>query len=224
MSTTIPIEMIKESKHILIKSDEAHFPQASVLYSYLLTQHKKVSLYMEEKKHMFAFLPWYDKVRVTEASSAELTIDVSMEIMDLYDFLKSNGVTINKKMATALYAGFLKRYNNFLAKECDGTVFAVLSELIEYKAQYQMCLQEMIYSKPLSLFRLKALAYKKLLLVKNARVAKVVLCDEDFESCGAQWSDVKEVANEILKLAHVEEVHIIKSDEKDKILKIVKDI
>ena len=224
MSTIIPLEEIERSKHILIKSDEAHFPQASLLYSYLLTQHKKVSLYMDRKEERFSFLAWYEKIRLTEPHSVDLIMSASVEIIELYNCLKKNKIKINKKMATALYAGFLQRYEHFLSPECNGMVFAAVSELIESGADHMFCVEKLIYTKPLSLFRLKAIAYKKLLLKNNATVAKVNLSHEDFESTGAQWQDVEVIAREILELAHIKEVFIIQNGEKNKILKIVKDI
>jgi phosphoesterase RecJ-like protein len=224
MSNIIPIDKIENSHHILIKSDEEHFPQASVLYSFLLTKQKKVSLYMENVDGKFSFLPWYEKVRSNEVKSADLSLTATIEILDLYHFLKTNGVKINQKMATALYAGFLKRYDNFISFECNGTVFAVLSELLALGAQQKLCVTEMLQKQPLSLLRLKALVYKKLLLKENARLAEVKVCSNDFEASGSSWDDMQEIAKEILHLVHVEEVHIINVDENKKILKIIKEV
>jgi len=224
MSNIIPIDTIENSHHILIKSDEEYFPQASILYSFLLTKQKKVSLYVENRNGKFSFLPWYEKIRSHEVSSADLSLTITIEIMDLYSFLKTNGVKINQKMATALYAGFLKRYDNFISSECDGTVFAVLSELLALGAQQKLCVTEMLQKQPLSLLRLKALVYKKLLLKENARLAEVKVCSNDFEASGSSWDDMQEIAKEILHLVHVEKVHIINVDENKKILKIIKEV
>jgi hypothetical protein len=224
MSSLIPEKKIAQSKHILIKSDKENFAQASILYSYLLSQHKKVSLYAQEKGRKFSFLPWYEKIRQQKPTSVDLEIDASIEIKALYSFIKESDVKINQKMATAFYAGFLKRYENFLSSECDGTVFAILCELINLGAQQQLCVREMLQKVPLSLIRLKSIVYKKLLLVENATVVEVKLSDEDFVKSGASWEDVLEIGQELLNLVHIQEVKIIKDDEKDKILKIVKEV
>jgi hypothetical protein len=224
MSILILDKEIEKSKHILIKSEKNNFPQASILYSYLLSQHKKVSLYGDEKESKFSFLAWHDKVRCKRPASADFEIDASIEIKALYTFIQESNIKINKKMATAFYAGFMQRYNNFMSRDCNGTIFAILSELIEYGADHNYCISEMIERVPLSSIRLKSILYKKLLLKKNATIVEVKLTDMDFVQSGAQWEDLLSLSNELLNLVHVQEVQIIKSDEKDKILKIVKEV
>ncbi|QOP45269.1 phosphoesterase [Sulfurimonas paralvinellae] len=217
-------KQIEASKHILIKSDKESLAQASVLYSYCLSLHKKVSLYAPEIERRFSFLPWIDKRRSNRADSADLEIDSSIEIMDLYDFMQMSDVKINAKMATALYAGLLQRYENFLSDAMDGTIFAVLAQLITLGADHQKCVENIVYSEPLSKIRLKAILYKNLLLKENAKVAHVSFCDEDLHASGASLEDVCEAAREFLHIVHIREVHIVKSDENNKIIKIVKDV
>jgi len=220
----IPIKQIEKHNHILIECDKKYFPQASVLYSYMLMCHKKVSLYSEDKSQRYSFLAWSDKVRIKAPSSADYTINAEFDILDLYTFLKKNEITINKKMATALYAGFLERYDGFLSPLCDGTIFAILSELIEYGADHILCVEQLTKKVPLSTYRLKAIVYKKLLLQNNAKRGYVSLVQEDFESSGAKWNDLWYIAKEILNLVHLKEVLIIKDDEKDKIINIKKEV
>jgi hypothetical protein len=220
----IPLQELEKSKHILIETHKNNFPQASVLYSLMLLKHKKVSLYAKEEQSQYAFLPWYDKLRTKKPTSADLTIDADMEILELYLYLKKHEIKINAKMATALYSGFLKRYDNFLSLDCDGTVFAVLSELIALGAQHQLCVTELTQKVPLSQIRLKSIIFKKLLLKNNATVAAVSLSQEDFEASGTQWSDVDEIAQELLNIVHVQKVEIIKSDERDKSIKLSKEV
>jgi len=220
----VPLQELEKSKHIIIESHKNNFPQASVLYSLMLLKHKKVSLFSEKEEKQYAFLPWYEKLRTTEPSSADLKISADIDILELYTFLQKHGIKINAKMATALYAGFLKRYDNFLSAECNGTVFAVLSELIKLGADHQSCVDELTKKVPLSRLRLQSIVFKKVLLKKGAELAWVSLCDEDFESSGATWEDIYDIAKELLNLAHVQEVEIIKSDEKDKIIKLSKEV
>ncbi len=220
----IPLQELEKSKHVLIKSSKNTFAQASVLYSLMLVKHKKVSLFSEEKERQYAFLPWYEKLRISEPSSADLKISADIDVFELYTFLQKHEIKINAKMATALYAGFLKRYDNFLSSECNGTVFAALSELIKLGADHRLCVNELTQKIPLSRLRLKSVVFKKVLLKKSAELAYVHLCDEDFESSGAAWEDIYDIAKELLNLAHVQEVEIIKSDEKDKIIKLSKEV
>ncbi|MEN4053949.1 MULTISPECIES: hypothetical protein [Sulfurimonas] len=220
----IPLQELEKSKHIVIESHKNNFPQASVLYSLMLLKHKKVSLFAKEEEKQYAFLPWYEKLRRNEPASADLKISADMNILELYTFLQKHEIKINAKMATALYAGFLKRYDNFLSPDCNGMLFAVLSELINLGADHQLCVNELTRKVLLSSVRLKSIIFKKVLLKKNARLATVRLCEEDFASSGATWSDVYDIAKELLNLVHVQEVEVTKSDEKDKIIKLSKEV
>jgi len=220
----IPLEQIQKYKHIVIECDDNTFPQASILYSLMLVLHKKVSLFSMEKVERFSFLAWSDKIRLNLPSSGEYSINAEIDIVKLYIFFKENGLKINSKMATAFYAAYLKRYDNLLSSECNGTVFANLSELIEYGADHNLALKELTQKVPLSTFRLKSIVYKKLLLQNNASKAYVSLEDKDFKESGAQWDDVFEIAKEILTLVHIQEVFIVQSDKNDNIININKEV
>jgi len=224
LSNLIPSKQIDASKHILIKSDKKHLPQASVLYSYLLSKHKKVSCCADEVDKKFSFLPWFEKIRVNCSSSADLEIDANIEIMDLYNFLQESDVKVNAKMATALYAGFLLRYKNFLSDDVNGTVFAALSQLMTLGANHQLCVQHLYKSVPLCVIRLKSILFEKLLLQENAKVAYVSINDADLFASGASMQEAVDAAADLLNVVHVEEVHLVKSDENNKIIKIIKDI
>ena len=216
---------IKKAKHIVIEYNSIYFAQASALYSYILTLHKKVSLFSEDESFCrYAFLPWYEKSRSKEPSSADLKISANIEIFELYSFFKKRDIHINKKMATALYAGFLERYENFLSRECDGTIFAAVSELIAKGAECRLCIDELIQKVPLRIFRLKSIVYRQLLLKKNAELVYVSLDEQDFITTGAKWNDLNLISKELLNLANVKEVLIIKSDEVNKIINLKKEV
>ena len=204
----IPREQIEKSHHILIKSVKDTLPQASVLYSYCLTQHKKVSWMSEGFDTKLSFLPWYEKARSQENKSADLVLDAAIDILELYEFLIQNEIKINQKMATALYAGFLKQYKNFTSSASNGTVFAAVSELLNLGAEHQLCITSMFQNNGLHIVRLKALLYKKVSLIENACVASVSISDEELSATGASREDLDEVASELLSIAHVQEVRI----------------
>ena len=204
----IPIAQIEKSHHILIKSSKETLPWASVLYSYCLTQHKKVSWVSESVDRRLLFLPWYDAIRTEDKKSADLVLDAKVNIFELYIFLTTNEIKINKKMATALYAGFLIQYENFTTTTCDGTVFAAVSELMTLGAEHQLCIEQMFQIRGLHIVRLKALLYKKVYLIENARVACVDFSDEELLATGASLEDVDNVAKDLLSIAHVQEVRI----------------
>ena len=213
---------IEAAKHIVLKCDADSFTNASALYSYILTEHKKVSLVCETPlAEKFSFLPWFEKVRQKVPSSADCIINVDSDVLSLYDFFQKKGVKINKKMATALYGALLLRYDLFRSSECDGIVFATASQLIELNAAHKECIENLHYCQPLASFRLQSILYKNMLLCENASVALLPVSEEDLKESGASIEDAYVIMNEVLKLAHVQEVRLVQEDEKSKILKSI---
>ena len=110
----IDLENINSAKHIVITTDNAAFANASALYSYILTLHKKVSLHNSEAlESRFSFLAWFDKSRIKMPTSGDEVITMSSGTRELYEFFVSNKIKINAKMATALYAGLLQEFDAF---------------------------------------------------------------------------------------------------------------
>lgn len=220
----IPLKKIENARHIVLVCEKEYFPQASILYSYLLTLHKKVSLFSLVSDSRYSFLPWYDKLRSNEIISFDIKVDANVEILELFDFFKKHNIKINKKIATAFYAGFLERYENFLDPKGDGTLFAILSELLASGAEQKLCISALQQRIPLSRFRLQSIIYKKFLLKKNAQLVYVCLNDADFEASGASWDEVYFIAKELLNLVNVQQVLIKKSNEKNKIINLIKEV
>ena len=221
----VNIKQFKESEHILLVADNASFMNASVLYSYTLTLHKKVSLYSSESLHpSLSYLPWFDKCRYSLPSSAELRVEVQSDAQALYRSLKEQEIKINKKMATALYAGYLLQFDGFRSSRVDGTIFADVNELITLQAEYKKCQHFFYNEKPLALFRLKSLLFARLLLTCDATVAQIPLSDDDLKQTGASLDDAYEIMKEALQIAHVKEVVLLKDDTNREILKRVEEI
>lgn len=221
----IPIDKIKEAKHILILTNSVSFSNASAIYSYILTQHKKVSISSENSiDKNLSFLPWFDKLRTISPSSADLVLEIDGDAKSLFEFLKYNKVKINQKMATGLYAGLLKQYDFFNSINTDGTIFAIASELINLKAEYKLCNEYLQKRVSLSTFRLKAILLKSLLLKDDGTIACVFANDSDYKASGATVEDAYIVMKEVLNLVNVKEVQLLNSDEKNKIIKNLKEI
>ncbi|MEA2073804.1 MAG: hypothetical protein U9O86_09490 [Campylobacterota bacterium] len=221
----IPIEEIDKVSHVLIVVDNNSFALGSALYTYVLTLHKKVSLSSKETlESNLSFLPWFDKVRATSSTSADLVIELGCDVKLFFDSLKEQKIKINKKMATALYTALLMKYNNFKSDDSDGIVFAIASELIALGAEYKVCREYLQRKVPLSAIRLRATMYKSLLLKDDATKAELFICDEELKASGASINDAREVLEDILTLVNVKEVTLYKSDEKNKILETLKEI
>lgn len=221
----IPFEKINAAKHIVVLCSEESFANANVLYSYILTLHKKVSIVSEEKlPKKYAFLAWYDKVRSLAPSTADMQLKAGKDTFALYTALQQHEIKINQKMATALFAGLLMQYDSSKRSECSGMVFAAFSELIALGAAFKECVKYLQNFEPLSLLRLKAIMYTNMRLRDNARIAEVYICDEDLKRSGADMKAAVRILYDFLSLAHVVEVQLLKSDANNTIIKSIKEI
>ena len=218
----IDLNEIDSSKHIALLCDEQTFANASALYTYILTKHKKVSIIAQKNiSKKFSFLPWYDKLRQNIPASSDYIIEVDANSLSLFDFFQKQEIKINQKMATSLYGALLNEYECFCSERCDGMVFAAASKLIELNAAHKECLKYLKQSKPLAYFRLQARLYKNLLLIENAKIALISFSEDDLQTSGASLDDAYLIMREVLDLAHVQEVRLLKKDENDKILKSI---
>ncbi len=214
------IEEIQSAKHILLIANSSTFCNASALYTYILTLHKKVSLQVSEPLDKnLSFLPWFDKARKRSESNADLVIEVDDDVKALFNLLQVYKIKINIKLATALYSSLLKRYRSFRSEDCDGTVFAIASELISLKADYKTSHDFLQKRVSISSFRLKAIFFKEMIFVEEATHVKLFLSESILKASGASLQEAIEIMNEILTIVHVEKVTLYKSDENNKILK-----
>jgi phosphoesterase RecJ-like protein len=217
----ISLEAIENAKHIVILTSSDLFADASALYTHILRLHKKVSIVCESQTvdNGLSFLPWFDKIRNIVPSSADLVIDLDLETESLYNLFKSNDITINTKMATALYAGLLQRFNGFTSSDVNGTIFADVSELIKQGADYKLCNKSIMNRVSLSTLRLKAIMLKNMILTDTSKTAQFVISDDDLKSSGADIGEAYEIIKEALGLPYVERTILINSD--NEVLKLI---
>jgi len=130
----------------------------------------------------------------------------------LYDFFKANNISINQKMATALYAGLLDDSNGFLDDSVDGIIFALASELIAFGADYKTCNRFIKKYITLGAFRLKAIMYKNMSLTCNAKVAVFCVSNDDMKASGASSEDCESVLEESLFLPSVKVSLLLKQN------------
>lgn len=250
------IKRIDEAKHIVVIShvnpDADSIGSASAFYTYLLTLHKKVSFFCVTKdiNNKLSFLPWFDKIRNTFASSADLAIaldcgdvsrlgvDLDIDLINidhhqsnnnyakynlvnkkaisttqiLYNFFKENSIKINKKMATALYAGLLDDSNGFMDERVDGTFFATIKELIDSGADIKLCNRYIMQYMSLSALRLKGLMLRNMQLCNNAQVAIFIVKNEDMLATGAIGEDCEYALEESLSLPSVKVALLLKEN------------
>ena len=217
----IPLEDTQDAGHVAIVVKSSEFmPCASALYSYMLWLHKKVSWVCVdmEMDGRFSFLPWFDKIKSSLPPSADLILEPDGGLFCLYDFFKKNGVKINKKISTALYASLLVRYDGFYSKELDGDVFTKAGELVALGADYRTCSEFLIYRTTLARLRLKSLMLGKMVLRNNAREMVFNLNEDDLGCSGATLSDAKIIIKDALGLEYVHKVTLVQNG---KILKSI---
>ncbi|MDH4945356.1 hypothetical protein [Sulfurimonas sp. C5] len=218
----VDLNQITQSKHIVLITDNETFSLANVLYSYILTLHKKVSLISNENiAKKFAFLPWFDKVRSQVPGSSDLEIKVDLQTLKLFQEIQLSEVKINQKMATAFYSSFLIE-DELHSILCNNEKLTVLGELILLGADVTECYKALRMSKSLALFRLKAVMFANFGLQDEATVAEVYVDDTSLKQSGASIEDAIVIAKELLEIAHVNKVVLVKQDE-NKILKEIKE-
>lgn len=221
------LQKIDKAKHVEIVVESEFLTAASALYTHVLRLHKKVSLVCRDKNIglKYSFLPWFEKIKSSVSSSADLSIVFLYSSLELYKYFKINNIKINPKMATALYAGILEESHGFMDNSFNGMNFAAVGELIECGADYKLCNKFIIKRTTLSVLRLKALMLKDMILLNSAKAAIFSVCESDLKSTGASFDDAKEIMNEAFGLEYVEIAILLNSDAQNEVIKLkVKEI
>ena len=217
----VELNQINESKHIVLIANNETFSLANVLYTYVLTLHKKVSLVAtQEIDKKFAFLPWFDKVRKIVPNSSDLEIELHLDTLNLYKEFQSRSIKMNEKIATSFYSSFLVE-NELKSILCEDKKLSVMSELIVLGADCKTCNKFLKNSKSLALFRLKSFLFANFVLKEEATLAEVYVDELMLKQSGANLKDTYNIARELLEVVHVNKVVLIDRD-KNKILKEIK--
>ncbi len=122
----------------------------------------------------------------------------------VYQFFKNNHITINKKMATALYIGLLKSSNNFKLHKIKSLDYKMAEDLINLGANHSEISQKIYKTTSLCSLRLKSLMLQELTLHKNGRIVFIKATKEMFVRSGASLRDTHIVLDDISSLVNVE--------------------
>lgn len=216
-------EQIESSRHIVIRTDNKHFALANVVYSYLLTLHKKISFVMsDEIEKKFVFLPWFDKVRSQMPSSFDLILDIDFSSVTLYRFFEENDCKLNTKMLTSFYAALIieDEQDGFLLQEPQ--MLKMMTHFLEAGADFKTTLHYLKNSNPLSLFRLRSYMFGNFIQKEEAQLVEVYINAEILKKSGATLKDAHVIAKELLGLVHVNRVLLIEEEEQ-KIIEEIKE-
>ncbi len=136
----------------------------------------------------------------------------------LFDFFKANEISINPKMATALYAGLLDDSSNFLSVKTDEKVFTMAKELCELGADVKTCSEYISKYMSLAAYRLKGAMMLSMTLHQDGEIALLHVDQEMMQRYGARASDCEAALDEALHLPSVK-VALLLRENKDRTLK-----
>lgn len=207
------LDEIKNVSHVVIVCDNDSFCRASALYTYVLQQHKKVSLLSREVLDVrFAFVAWFDKVRMSAVpEKAQCVVDA--QNINISTFLEEEKIVLNQKMLDALCADLVWYGKYTPPTMLDGIYFASLSRLIQRGANYTQCTKALLCQEPLSKMRLQAVMQQKMMQKNGATEVEVFLSEEDLLSTGSSIREAYENAQKILCMVHVDKVSLVYCNE-----------
>ncbi len=122
----------------------------------------------------------------------------------VFDFFVHHNITINSKIATALYAGLLDDSRNFLNSKVDEKTFNMAAFLCARGAKTAIVANHISKQIPLSAFRLKAAMMSNMQLVSQAHIALFIVPLKMLDDYGAHHRDCKLALEEGLYLPSVE--------------------
>jgi hypothetical protein len=219
-------EKLHDTKHVVIQCSEQSFFKAGALYYHLLREEKKVTLFaVSPIKSVYAVFEWFSKIREQKPQSVDsFFIDAdTLFSSDIFRLAIREQKTLKPKLATALYGAYIVEYNNFTTKECNGMVFAAVSQLLEAGAEHEKLVEAIVFTQPLWKFRARAFLLQSLLLCENGTVGVVSFNKKMLESVGVEDEHMLyELLDEFLRLVHVKEVRLVDSDLDNTVVKTVK--
>ena len=120
----------------------------------------------------------------------------------LFDAFKREGITINPKMATALYSGLLDDSHSFLSPKTDVRTFKMAEELTIAKADILECADALFHRHSLAALRLKGMMFERMQLLFEARAVVHLVSAEMMAQSGAREVDCEAALEESMGLPH----------------------
>ncbi|WP_345992348.1 DHH family phosphoesterase [Sulfurimonas sp. HSL-1716] len=130
----------------------------------------------------------------------------------LFDFFKANGIEINRKIATALYAGLIDDSSNFSSHKTDHRVFDMAKELCLLGADSKSCNSFVSQYMSLSAYRLKGAMMLDMQLYANGSIAVLCVDQKMMQKYGAKASDCEAALEEALHLPTVKIAFLLREN------------
>lgn len=121
----------------------------------------------------------------------------------LTSWFRNEGIKINPKMATALYAGIADDTLGFMSRRTDGAVFETAAVLAQSGADVTAVNTALFRRRPLASLRLKARLFSALQLIRDGRISVIKVTRAMLEESGGAVSACDEALNESLGLPTV---------------------
>ncbi len=121
----------------------------------------------------------------------------------VYDFFNDQGIRINAKMATALYAGLLEGSQHFLHVKTDIRVFEMAAELLRCGADSSGVAKALFQNRSLASLRLEGVLYRQLRLRHEGRIALLHVNVEALTATGAVPQEAEQALQRVQTLTTV---------------------
>ncbi len=121
----------------------------------------------------------------------------------VYDYFVANGIKINGKIATTLYAGLIDDSKCFSAPQCNAKTFKMAHSLIESGADHAMCVEWLYRRRSLASLRIRGFLLKEMKLFADGQLALFEVPLSVLEESGAIISECKRVLDEALGMRSV---------------------
>lgn len=122
----------------------------------------------------------------------------------VYDYFVANGIKINGKMATALYAGLIGDSQCFSAPECSAKTFATAYALINHGADHSLCVERLYRQGSLAAVRIRGVLLSQMKLLSEGRLAFFEVSRSLWEETGASMDECKNILDEALEMRIVQ--------------------
>jgi len=127
----------------------------------------------------------------------------------LYRWFINQGIKINGKMASALYAGLLDDSKCFTDPRCNQEIFEMAHSLIGLGADHERVSESLFQSKSLASLRLKGVMLQQMRLISDGAIAIFTLNVFHLENSGASLDEAKDILEEAMALKRVETAVLI---------------
>lgn len=130
----------------------------------------------------------------------------------VFDLLCAAKITINKEIATCLYAGICGDTGSFRYASTSKRSFEIASELTSFGAVPHQIADAVYGNKPLAQVKLESLALAQLTMHEQGKICEVIVTQEMYEQCGASVDDTEFLVETARDIKGVQISALIKRD------------